>query len=34
MRGIQFSDDDGVLQFTTLFPGHYTGRTAVCLHSF
>lgn len=21
------SDDDGVLQFTTLVPGHYTGRT-------
>lgn len=29
VRGIQVSDDDGVLQFTTLFPGHYTGRTAV-----
>ncbi|KAF2852133.1 aromatic compound dioxygenase [Plenodomus tracheiphilus IPT5] len=33
-RGIQFSDDDGILQFDTtqvhyfeLFPGHYTGRT-------
>ncbi|CAO2658348.1 Nn.00g060710.m01.CDS01 [Neocucurbitaria sp. VM-36] len=26
-RGIQFSDEDGVLQFDTTFPGHYTGRT-------
>lgn len=28
LRGIQISDDDGVLQFETLVPGHYTGRTA------
>lgn len=27
MRGIQVSDEDGVLQFTTIVPGHYTGRT-------
>ncbi|KAH7071150.1 extracellular dioxygenase [Paraphoma chrysanthemicola] len=26
-RGIQISDTDGVLQFDTTFPGHYTGRT-------
>ncbi|KAF2023495.1 aromatic compound dioxygenase [Setomelanomma holmii] len=25
-RGIQVSDADGVLQFDTTFPGHYTGR--------
>ncbi|KAH7067921.1 extracellular dioxygenase [Paraphoma chrysanthemicola] len=27
-RGIQISDDDGVLQFDTAFPGHYTNRTS------
>lgn len=27
LRGIQISDDEGVVQFTTLVPGHYTGRT-------
>lgn len=26
-RGIQFSNDNGILQFDTTFPGHYTGRT-------
>ncbi|KAI1337331.1 Intradiol ring-cleavage dioxygenase [Xylariaceae sp. FL0016] len=26
-RGIQETDEDGVVQFDTLFPGHYTGRT-------
>lgn len=26
LRGIQQSDDDGVVKFETLFPGHYTGR--------
>lgn len=26
LRGIQETDDDGVAQFTTLFPGHYTSR--------
>lgn len=26
-RGIQQTDEDGVAQFETLFPGHYTGRT-------
>ncbi|KAG4438027.1 hypothetical protein IFR05_006486 [Cadophora sp. M221] len=26
MRGLQPSDAEGVAQFTTLFPGHYTGR--------
>ncbi|KAK3324920.1 Intradiol ring-cleavage dioxygenase [Apodospora peruviana] len=25
-RGAQQTDDDGVAQFDTLFPGHYTGR--------
>jgi protocatechuate 3,4-dioxygenase beta subunit len=25
-RGVQASDSDGVVQFDTLFPGHYTGR--------
>ncbi|KAF4439943.1 hypothetical protein F53441_12418 [Fusarium austroafricanum] len=27
-RGIQPTDEDGVAQFETIFPGHYTGRTA------
>ena len=27
LRGIQETDSDGVVQFTTLFPGHYSGRT-------
>lgn len=27
LRGVQGTDDDGVAQFQTLFPGHYTGRT-------
>jgi hypothetical protein len=31
LRGIQLSDDDGVVQFTTKFPGHYAGR-ATHLH--
>ncbi|PSN59471.1 aromatic compound dioxygenase [Corynespora cassiicola Philippines] len=26
LRGIQQSDDNGVVQFDTLFPGHYTSR--------
>jgi protocatechuate 3,4-dioxygenase beta subunit len=26
LRGIQKSDNDGVVTFNTLFPGHYTGR--------
>ncbi|KAI1632741.1 Intradiol ring-cleavage dioxygenase [Biscogniauxia mediterranea] len=26
-RGIQTTDADGVAQFDTVFPGHYTGRT-------
>ncbi|KAI5864908.1 Intradiol ring-cleavage dioxygenase [Durotheca rogersii] len=26
-RGIQETDEDGVVQFDTIFPGHYTGRT-------
>ncbi|KAJ7285358.1 Intradiol ring-cleavage dioxygenase [Mycena rebaudengoi] len=26
LRGIQGTDDDGVAQFLTKFPGHYTGR--------
>ncbi|KAF1921037.1 Intradiol ring-cleavage dioxygenase [Ampelomyces quisqualis] len=26
LRGIQQSDDEGVVTFETLFPGHYTGR--------
>ncbi|TDZ74649.1 hypothetical protein CTRI78_v000631 [Colletotrichum trifolii] len=25
-RGVQKSDTDGVVQFDTIFPGHYTGR--------
>ncbi|KAH6655239.1 Intradiol ring-cleavage dioxygenase [Truncatella angustata] len=31
LRGIQYSDDDGVLSFDTIVPGHYTGR-AVHIH--
>ncbi|KAH8682074.1 extracellular dioxygenase [Xylariales sp. PMI_506] len=27
LRGIQQSDSDGVVKFTSVFPGHYTGRT-------
>ncbi|KAJ3495397.1 hypothetical protein NLG97_g3423 [Lecanicillium saksenae] len=27
LRGVQKTDDDGVVQFSTLFPGHYEGRT-------
>lgn len=27
LRGIQASDDSGVVTFDTLVPGHYTGRT-------
>ncbi|KEZ45089.1 hypothetical protein SAPIO_CDS2519 [Scedosporium apiospermum] len=27
LRGVQKSDEDGVVTFSTLFPGHYTGRT-------
>ncbi|KAH6633643.1 extracellular dioxygenase [Boeremia exigua] len=26
-RGIQFSNENGIMQFDTIFPGHYTGRT-------
>jgi len=26
LRGIQITDHDGVVEFDTLFPGHYTGR--------
>ncbi|XRM45268.1 hypothetical protein ABZX51_008368 [Aspergillus tubingensis] len=26
LRGIQRSDENGVVQFQTIFPGHYTGR--------
>ncbi|TID19595.1 extracellular dioxygenase [Venturia nashicola] len=26
LRGIQASDDDGIVSFDGLFPGHYTGR--------
>ncbi|KAJ5874204.1 extracellular dioxygenase [Penicillium soppii] len=27
LRGVQKTDDEGVVQFSTLFPGHYSGRT-------
>ncbi|KAF2669145.1 aromatic compound dioxygenase, partial [Microthyrium microscopicum] len=27
MRGIQITDKDGAVQFDTLYPGHYSGRT-------
>lgn len=26
LRGIQVTDDDGVVEFKTIFPGHYDGR--------
>ena len=26
LRGVQATDSDGVAQFDTIFPGHYTGR--------
>ncbi|PBP19802.1 extracellular dioxygenase [Diplocarpon rosae] len=28
LRGLQPTDDEGVAKFTTLFPGHYAGRTS------
>ncbi|KAF2634464.1 aromatic compound dioxygenase [Massarina eburnea CBS 473.64] len=28
LRGIQYSDTDGIVQFAGVFPGHYTGRTS------
>ncbi|KAI1870666.1 uncharacterized protein JN550_005209 [Neoarthrinium moseri] len=31
LRGIQFSDDDGIVSFDAIMPGHYTGR-AVHIH--
>lgn len=27
LRGIQQTDNDGVVKFSTVFPGHYAGRT-------
>jgi protocatechuate 3,4-dioxygenase beta subunit len=27
LRGIQETDENGVVQFTSVFPGHYSGRT-------
>ncbi|KAF8917938.1 Intradiol ring-cleavage dioxygenase [Mucidula mucida] len=27
LRGLQSTDNDGVAQFLSIFPGHYTGRT-------
>lgn len=36
LRGIQETDDDGVTQFDTIFPGHYTGRAThihILIHS-
>lgn len=27
LRGIQKTDNDGVVKFSTIFPGHYVGRT-------
>ncbi|ETS77428.1 hypothetical protein PFICI_11302 [Pestalotiopsis fici W106-1] len=27
LRGVSITDDDGVVQFDTLFPGHYSGRS-------
>lgn len=27
LRGFQETDQDGTVQFKTLYPGHYTGRT-------
>ncbi|MBE3042930.1 hypothetical protein IMZ48_10240 [Candidatus Bathyarchaeota archaeon] len=27
LRGIQKTDENGAVQFLTIFPGHYTGRT-------
>lgn len=36
MRGIQETDDEGVAQFETIFPGHYTSRAThihILVHS-
>ncbi|THU92408.1 aromatic compound dioxygenase, partial [Dendrothele bispora CBS 962.96] len=30
-RGLQETDEDGVIQFLSIFPGHYTGR-AIHIH--
>lgn len=27
LRGVQFTDADGVAEFKTIYPGHYSGRT-------
>lgn len=27
LRGVQQTDEDGVVAFNSIFPGHYTGRT-------
>ncbi|KAG5946958.1 hypothetical protein E4U59_002526 [Claviceps monticola] len=27
-RGVQITDDDGVVQYRSIFPGHYIGRTS------
>jgi protocatechuate 3,4-dioxygenase beta subunit len=27
LRGIQISDKDGAVEFETIIPGHYMGRT-------
>lgn len=27
LRGVSITDEDGVVQFETLFPGHYSGRS-------
>lgn len=33
LRGIQQSDENGVVVFQTIFPGHYTGRAVSPRHS-
>lgn len=36
LRGVQVTDSDGVVNFDTLFPGHYSGRashTHIITHS-
>jgi protocatechuate 3,4-dioxygenase beta subunit len=36
LRGVQQTDDDGVVEFDTIFPGHYSGRAShehIIVHS-
>lgn len=34
LRGVQKTDETGVVQFKTIFPGWYTGKLAVCFYIY